>query len=392
MLRGAGGAVGNRADRGADARGGVAGVTKKHVHEIVQAVEVALHLGSAARTHVNGDERLHLTGDTADVLTACDVAPVGAAGNETALTANHTADVNADVLIAHGAPVGAANDNAGGETGNAADVGGGMNLTLFVGDVFHRGVIRKRRITLVGCEVHACRVGAIGNRAEVLSDGAAHVVVARCIALGFAVINHAGGLICAGDAADVIRAADRAGEVAAADRAHVGADNRADLTHRAGSVNVAGHGEILDRTALLHIAEEAHMRRVAFERKAADGVTLPVKHAAKGRHRCKHNTVQIQIRLKNDGLVSGISIEFAVIAELLKVFHRSDADGILIRNGGACSAQEAEHNRQKNCDCPTFVTFHLNPPPRLIPGLILFFLQKAERCLRKAVPEPSPLC
>ena len=113
------------------------------------------------------------------------------------------------------------------------------------------------------------------------------------------------------------------------------------------------------------------MRGVAFERKAADGVALPVKHTAKSRHRRKYNAVQAQVCLKNDSLIPGVGIEFAVLAELLKIFHRSNADGIFIRDGGACSAQEAKQNRQKNRDCPTFVTFHLDPPPRLIPGLTI---------------------
>ena len=391
MLRRAGSTVGNGADRGADAGCSVARMSQQDIHQIVQAVEIGLHFGSASGTHIDRNERLHLTCNAADVLAAGHVAPVGAARNQSALTADDAADVDADVLIAHRAPVGAADDHAGGKACNTADVRSGVHFALFVRDLFHGGIIAQLGIGFVCSEVYPCGIGAIRNRAEVLPDRTADIMVAGSIALSLAVIDHAGGLIGTCNTADVICTADRAGEVASADRAEIGSNDRADLAHCSGSVNVSGDGQILDRAALLNIAEKAHMRSVALERKAADGMALAVKDTAKSRYRRKHNAVQIQISLKNNRLVSGISIEFAVLAELLKVFHRSNADHILVRNGGACSAQEAEHNRQKNCDCPTFITFHWNPPPRQFPGSLLYVLHSVFRRLRMAVGKPSRL-
>ena len=74
---------------------------------------------------------------------------------------------------------------------------------------------------LAGTDIHARGVRAVGDRADVLSDDAAHIVVALNRALGLAVVDHAAAFVRAGDAADIVLAGDRTAERAAGNRAVV---------------------------------------------------------------------------------------------------------------------------------------------------------------------------
>ena len=369
VLRRSGSGITDCAERGRHRTGRRAGMVEQRVHQIMQLFQFLGHLRRGARAHVERDIRLHLADNAADVLAPVGRAPVRAAGNQPALAADDAADVIADVLEADVAPVRAADNHAGGEAHDAAHIRGGVGLLRLL--LIVRIVRQKRQIVetlrsrggrVAGVDVHACGVRTVGDGAEILSDRAADIMVARDIALGLAVVDHAGGFVRACDAADVARAADRARERAAGDRAHIGANDRADLTHRAGGIDVARHRQILDRAALLHIAEQAHMRAVAVQRQAADRVALPVKRAAEGRDRDITRFGQIQIAVQHDRFVSGIRIILAGLAQLEQIFDRRNMDRILIRRGRTRSAEKAQHHCQNQSNGTAFVTFHRNPP------------------------------
>ena len=398
VLRRAGSRIADRAERGRHCAGGGARVVEQRVHQIMQALQIARHLRGGACAHVERDVRLHLADDTAHVLAAVSRAPVRAAGYQSALAADDAADVVADVLEADIAPVRAANDDAGGEAHDAAHVCGGVGLfRLFlvvriIRDAGKRQIIqalRGRDGRVAGVDVHARGVRAVGNGSEVLADNAADIMVARNVALGLAVVDHAGGFVRARDAADVACAADRAGERAAGDRAHVGADDRADLTHRACGIDVARHLQVLDRAALLHIAEQTHMRAVAVQRQAADRVTLPVKRAAEGRDRHIVRPGQVDVAIQNNRLFSGIRIIFTGLAQFEQILDRRDVDRVLIRRGRACAAEEAQYHCQKERNGTASVSFHWNPPclEHPVPSR-----KAARQCLsRRAAPPFRPL-
>ena len=327
MLGGSAGRGADGAERRAHIRGGGAGVTQQNVHLIMQGVEILLHLADGACAGIELDVGLHLADDAADVLAAERGAPVRAARDETALAAGNAADVVAHMLEADRAPVRAADDDAGGEADDAADVGGGVGrLALVLVLVREADLVQRFNRNILGVHVHARSIGAVGNGTEVLTDGAADIVVAGDEALRFAVIDHAGGFVRTGNAADVVLAADRPGEVAARDGAHVGADDGADLRERAGGVHRAADVEILHRAAGLDVAEQAHVRAVAGERQAADGVSLTVERAAEGRDRSEISLGEIDIVVQKDRLVTRVGVILAGDAQLFEIIRSADVD------------------------------------------------------------------
>ena len=152
-------------------------------------------------------------------------------------------------------------------------------------------------------------------------------MVAGHEALGLAVVDHAGSLVRARDAADVVLAADRAVEVAARDGAHVRADNGADLRERTGGIHRTADVQILHRTAGLDIAEQTHVRAVTGQRQAADRMPLAVERAAEGRDRDIVHLGEVDVRVQQDGLVAGIGIVLAGFAQLEQILRVADTDG-----------------------------------------------------------------
>ena len=293
-LRSVRGAVAEHAERGGQRRGRGAGVVEQCIHQAVERVELLGHRADRAGLDIERDKRLHLAADAADVLTAGGGAPVRAAGDQTALAADDAADVVADVLKADAAPVRAADDDAGREAADTAHVRGGVGLlrdvvVIVVGRGRERQGVEILHIVhgLAGADIHARGVRAVGDRADVLPDDAAHIVIALDRALGLAVVDHAAAFVRAGDAADIVLAGDRTAERAAGDRAVVRTDDGADLVERAGGGDVARDLQITHRADCLHIAEQAHVRRIARELQAADRVPLPLKRTAEGRDRHK---------------------------------------------------------------------------------------------------------
>ena len=373
-LRGAGRAVAEHADRGGQGRRCSARVVEQGIHQIMERIELLGHRTDRTGLHIERDERLHLAADAADVLAAGGRAPVRAAGDQAALAADDAADVVTDVLKADAAPVRAADDDAGREAADAADVRGRVGLlrrivVLVVGGGRERQRVEILRAVngLTGVDVHTRGVRAVGDRADVLPDDAADVMVAIDKAFGLAVINHAAAFVRARDAADVVLAGDRAVERAAGDRAVVRADDSADLVEGTGSVDVAGDLQITDRTDRLHIAKQAHMGRIARELQPADRVALPLEHAAEGRDRHKVRPAQVHIIVQIDRLALRVCIELAAFAQLHEIVRRVDVDlrGVWLGSRAAEQAQSRhEHQRKQTAH---IISFHRNPPHRADP-------------------------
>ncbi len=351
----------------------------------MERVELLGHGADRAGLHVQRDERLHLAADAADVLAAGGRAPVRAAGDQTALAADDAADVVADVLKADAAPVRAADDDTGREAADAADVRGGIGLLRRVVILVVGGGRERQGVEilcaangLAGVDVHACGVRAVGDGADVLTDDAADVMVAFDKAFGLAVIDHAAAFVRARDAADVVLAGDRAVERAAGDRAVVRADDGADLVEGAGGVDVAGDLQVTDGADRLHIAEQAHMGRVARELQPADRVALPLERAAEGRDRHKIRPAQVHIVVQIDRLALRVRVELAAFAQLHEIIRRVDMDLPGVRLG-SCAAQQAqsrhEHQRKQTTH---IMSLHRNPPHR------------ADLPPAQSAPEPPP--
>ena len=99
--------------------------TQQAVHLVAQGVQLIPNAVEGVLAVAEKDLRLQLTHDAAHVFPAQDQTLVGAAVQIARLPPGDAADVVADVGIAHGPDVPAALDDAGGITGDAADVRGG---------------------------------------------------------------------------------------------------------------------------------------------------------------------------------------------------------------------------------------------------------------------------
>ena len=339
------------------------------IHQAVERVELLGHRADRAGLDIERDERLHLAADTADVLTAGGGAPVRAAGDQTALAADDAADVVADVLKADAAPVRAADDDAGREAADTAHVRGGVGLlrdvvVIVVGRGRERQGVEILHIVhgLAGADIHARGVRAVGDRADVLPDDAAHIVVALDRALGLAVVDHAAAFIRAGNAADIVLAGDRTAERAAGDRAVVRADDGADLVECAGGVDVARDLQITHRADCLHIAKQAHVRRIARELQAADRVPLPLKRTAEGRDRHKLRPAQVDVTVQIHRLPLRIRVELAAFAQLHKVIGRVDVDLFGVGLGSRTAQQAQRHHQHQHQKTANVMFLHRNPP------------------------------
>ena len=349
-------------------------MVEQGVHQIMERVELLGHGADRAGLHIQRDERLHLAADAADVLAAGGRAPVRAAGDEAALAADDAADVVADVLKADAAPVRAADDDTGREAADAADVRGGVGLLRRVVILVVGGGRERQGVEilcaangLAGVDVHARGVRAVGDGADVLTDDAADVMVALDKAFGLAVIDHAAAFVRARDAADVVLAGNRAVERAAGDRAVVRADDGADLVEGAGGVDVAGDLQVTDGADRLHIAEQAHMGRVARELQPADRVALPLERAAEGRDRHKVRPAQVHIVVQIDRLALRVRVELAAFAQLHEIVRRVDVDLRGVRLGSRAAQQAQSRHEHQRKQTTHIMSFHRNPPHRADP-------------------------
>ena len=344
-------------------------MVEQRVHQAVEGVELLGHRADRAGLDIERDKRLHLAGDTADVLAAGGRAPVRAAGDQTALAADDAADVVADVLKADAAPVRAADDDAGREAADTAHIRGGVGLlrrviVIVVGRGRERQGVEILHIvhSLAGVDVHTRGVRAVGDRTDVLPDDAAHIVVALDRALGLAVVDHAAAFVRAGDATDIVLAGDRAAERAAGDRAVVRADDGADLVERAGGVDVARDLQITHRADRLHIAEQPHVRRIARELQPADRVTLTLKRTAEGRDRHKLRPAQVDVTVQIHRLPLRIRVELAAFAQLHKVVRRVDMDLLGVGLGGRTAEQAQRHHQHQHQKTANIMFLHRDPP------------------------------
>ena len=368
-LRGVRRAVAQHAERGGQRRGRRAGVVEQRIHQAVEGVELLGHRADRAGLNVKRDERLHLAADAADVLAAGGSAPVRAAGDQTALAADDAADVVADVLKADAAPVRAADDHAGGKAADAADIRGGVGLlrrivVIVIGRGRERQGVEILRVVhgLAGADVHVRGIRAVGDRADVLPDDAAHIVVALDRALGLAVVDHAAAFVRAGDAADIVLAGDRAAERAAGDRAVVRADDGADLIERSGGIDAARDLQVTHRTDRLHVAEQAHVRRIARELQPADRVPLTLKRTAEGRDRHEFRPAQVDVAVQIHRLPLRIRVKLAAFAQLHEVVRRVDMDLLGIGLGGRAAEQAQRHHKHQHQNAASIMFLHRNPP------------------------------
>ena len=198
--------------------GAVVHIGCRAVDHIVQGGKLGAQLVDGALIEVEVDVRLGLPGNAAHVLAALDEALVHTAGEEAVGAAGNAAHVIAHMGIADAAGVRAAQNEAGAAARDAAGVGGhvgdgvaqvGSHILL---DVFQQGgweaLHIEARVLILG--VHRAHIGAARDGAEVVAHDAAGLVSAGDDRAGIGVVDGAGGLVAAGNAAHFLLAHHRA--------------------------------------------------------------------------------------------------------------------------------------------------------------------------------------
>ena len=264
----------------------------------------------SALVQIEVDVRLGLAGDAAHVLAALNVALIDGAGDEAIGAACNAAHVIAHMGIADVAGIHAAQDEAGRAARDAARIGGDVGdgvaqvRTHILLDVFQQGgreaLHIKARVLILG--IDRAHVGAASDGAEVVAHDAAGLVSTRDDGAGVGVVDGAGSLVAANDAAHFFLTHHRAREGAADEDAVVAANDAARHLLGIGGFHHALDGQVLHRAAFLDDAEKARRGVSARDLHAGNGVVVAQKGAAEGRDG-RPLPFQLQIFLQHDGLI-----------------------------------------------------------------------------------------
>ena len=303
-------------------RGGL-GVRQGAVDEALEGVQLRLELVQAVGGELQGDIRDHLAHDAAHVLAALDGAPVVAGGQIPILPAGDAAHVVAHVGIAHGAPVGAALDDAGGEARDAAGIRGDGGLgDLLPLEEAVEGTLQLLQLgggdVLLGDGgIHGGPILTAEEGPGVLPGDAAGILGPPDDAGDAAVLD--GALVVPGDAAHGGAAHHHAGEGAVFDAAGVLPGDAAHAALLAGGGDLRLHGEISHGGAGLDPAEKAVGGVALREPEAGDAVALAVE-GPQEEGDGDGGALGVDVRRQADGEAVGVAVGGAVFGEGREVF------------------------------------------------------------------------
>ena len=335
--------------------GAVVHIVCRAVDHIVQGGKLGAQLVEGAFIEVEVDVRLCLPGNAAHVLAALNIALVHAAGDEAIGAAGNAAHIIAHMGIADAAGVRAAQKEAGAAARDAAGVGGhvgdgvaqvGPHILL---DVFQQGgreaLHIKARVLILG--VHRTHIGAARDGAEVVAHDAAGLVGAGDDCAGIGVVDGAGGLVAACNAAHFLLAHHRAREGAADEDAVVAAHDAARHPLGVGRLHQTLDGQVPHRAALLHDAEKARRSVSPGDLHAGDGVAVAQKGTAE-RGDGGPLPFQLQVFLQHHGLVFGPGIVAALFCKRFQIGNAVDGYGLALHGFLAVGQHRDGHRRQQS--------------------------------------------
>ena len=257
--------------------------------------------------------------------------------------------------IADAAGVRAAQNEAGAAARDAAGVGGHVgdgvaqvgSHILF--DVFQQGgreaLHIEARVLILG--VHRAHIGAARDGAEVVAHDAAGLVSAGDDRAGIGVVDGAGGLVAACNAARFLLAHHCAREGAADEDAVVAAHDAACHTLGVGRLHQALNGQVPHRAALLHDAEKARRSVGPGDLHAGDGVAVAQKGTAE-RGDGRPLPFQLQVFLQHNGLVFGPSVVAALFCKRFQIGNAVDINRLTLRGFLAVGQYRDGHRRQQS--------------------------------------------
>ena len=260
--------------------------------------------------------------------------------------------------------VDAALQDAGGKSGDTADIGAHRHILRGVELILIPIVQVQLRVHL--CGVDAAAVLTLDDGAVVLPGDAAHIVLPSDRAGEGTVDDLSPGLVDAHDPADAVRSAHPPGKRAVGDGPLILPHQAAQGVFAVGGGDAACDVEIPHGAAGLYVPEQAPHIAAAGDRQPGDGVALPLKGAAEGGNGDEIRAGQVDVRLQIDSLSLGPAVQGAVPGQRCQVLRRAEIDGIGApsRQSGGGSEGEEQNRRQKEAQEFTDLPFHccLKPP------------------------------
>ena len=325
------------------------------VDHIVQGGKLSAELMDSAVVQIEVDVRLGLTGDAAHVLAALNITLIDGARDEAIGAAGNAAHVIAHMGIADVAGVHTAQDEAGGAACDAAGIGGDVGDGVaqvrphILLDVFQQrgreALHIEARVLILG--VDCAHIGAAGDGAEVVAHDAARLVSTRDDGAGVGVVDGAGRLVAAHDAAHFFLTHHRAREGAADEDAVVAAHDTARHLLGVGGFHHALDGQVLHRAAFLDDAEKARRGVCARDLHAGNGVAVAQKGAAEGRDG-RPLPFQFQVFLQHDGLIFRPCVVAALFCKRFQVGNAVDGYGLVLHGLFAVGEHGDGHRRQQS--------------------------------------------
>ena len=349
------------------------------IQQDIKLVKLPLELCYCAFRKILGNVRLHLSCDTAHILTAKDFCRILAAVYIAAVPAYNAAHIVANVRITNGCLVFAALDDAGGITGNAAGIHS-CRTGIQRGQL---GVVRQKikgnilrvdgRVNTDGIDISL--VFAADHDAQIATRNAAGHIRSKDRTAGLAPGNLACQRIHTGDTARVAGTDNTACKGAVCNGAIIFTHDAADkLGITTGSYSTAD-GQILNDTCCAQLPEKTGRSYMLSHVQTADHVAVTVKDTAEGGDGQKVCIVQRKIRFQNHQFSYRPGIQTAVFCQFQKVFCIFDIYGFkdfcyfsclrrfrrscfFFRSGGECRHCNTQHQDQCQKECKYSVILH----------------------------------
>ena len=352
-----------------DCPGGVRGVVSRFVNDAAERANLFTNLIQGAALQVDMDIGLRHARNAANLPSSVDAAVVDAGGEISAAASHDAADVIADVLIAYGAMIDAAQQRAIGITRHAAAVrsdieGIGTDEAQQASrHVYFQPIRRNGRIQSIGIDIGP--VGAVAERTPVLARDAAGHGFAKDASVHLTAAQHTLCGVEAHNAANALRAVDCSGKGAVAHRTVILSRDAADTLCAALRIDGSLHGKLTHHARWGHDAKQARRGNAGRHAQVGNCMAVALKGTAKAGDRGKLHTAEGNVPLQNHGLSLRPDIIGALLGKRAQLLRAADINRVLTIGcpDGSSELRHQGEQQEKGIDTAQILISHGCPPP-----------------------------
>ena len=305
-------------------------VIQTGIDKRIQLIQLGIQVIQCTLRKVHRQIGLHLSDNSADVLSSVNRCPVGVALQKAGVAADNSADVIPHMLVADVRLVRAGGHNAGGKACDSAciridfqvlkarKIPGHQNLFQCT-----RELIQSHIGILIG-GIDTVFIGAGEYRSLVVADNSAAGRGSCHRACAAAAKNRAVSSVSADNSADLTVSRNLAVEGAVLNFPVIQSGNSTKLRLISVRCDDSLHLQIRNGTRVLYGSEHAGLRNISCYRNTGKPMSLSVEASAKGLQRCEFLIGKIKIRVQVHFLVSGPAVIVAVLHQLLEILHGID--------------------------------------------------------------------